>query len=196
LARWFTEARFAPEVVRARLETHWRQVLERYDRAAQALCTGETLAAAIAFRESLHALTRYLMESWGGRDNSWARFGTRLERTAAGRGEGDLVAGIMALYGLAPEEVTRRMALAPEGVRYRHRLALEARRLVGEQVTAVEDARDVLLVFSTREIRYSRPPFAEWVGLETSPAILAGRIEEYNRLLERVKATHAPSEPR
>jgi hypothetical protein len=189
LARWLTDARFAPEVVRGRLETHWRQAQERYAQARQTLEVGDALAAAIGLRESLHAIMRYLMERWGGQDNSWARFGTRFERKGIERGEGELVAEIMALYGLAPDEVGRRMALAPHGVRYRHRISLEARRLVGETVTDGEDARDVLLVFSTQHVRYGRPPLEAWVGLESNPAVLGGQIDEYGRLLERLKAS-------
>ena len=196
LARWLTDARFTPEVVRGRREAHWRQALERHEQAAGALGAGDPLAAAIALRESLHALTRYLMESWGGRDTSFARFGTRFERTAAGRGEGRLAAGIMALYGLSPDGVARRMALAPHGIRYRHRLSLEARGLVAEPVTAEQDTRDVLLAFSTMKIRRGRPPFEEWVGLETDPPILAGRLDEYRRLLTRAKAGHELADPR
>ncbi len=186
LSRWLTEARFAPEVARERLQMHWRQVGEAYEEAVAMLGKQETLAASIALRESLHALTRYLIEGWGGRDNSWARFATRLELRAAERGEEDLVAHVMTLYGLTPEEVVRRMALAPEGIRQRHRLSLQGRRLVGESVTEQQDARDVLLVFSTREVRYQRPPYGEWVGLELDRTTLGKRLDEYGHLLKRL----------
>jgi hypothetical protein len=196
LSRWLTEARFAPDVVRGRLATHWQQTLARYEQAAQALDEGNSLAAAIALGESLHVLMRYLMESWGGRDNSFARFGTRFERTAIERGERELADDVMALYDLVPEAVARRMAVAPHGIRYRHRLSLQARRLVGEPVTADQDARDVLLVFSTMMIRRGQPPFAEWVGLETDHTTLTGRLDQYRRLLERARVRHGLSGPR
>ena len=196
LSRWLTEARFAPDVVYGRQATHWRQTLARYEQAAQALDEGNTLAAAIALRESLHVLMRYLMEGWGGRDTSFARFGTRFERIAVERGERELADGVMALYGLGPGAVARRMAAAPHGIRYRHLLSLEARRLVGEPVTADQDARDVLLVFSTMLIRRGQPPFAEWVGLETDRATLTGRLDEYRQLLQQVQARHGLSELR
>jgi len=186
LSDWFTEARFAPEVVRARLETHWRQVLAHNARATRALTEGSAVTAAVAMRESLHALTRYLIESWGGRDNSWARFGTRFEQTGTERNEGALVYKIMSLYGLSSEGIARRMALAPQGVRYRHALSLETRRLMGEVLRPEQDARDVLLVFATREVRYRQPPFEAWVGLETEPTALAERMNEYRRLLDTV----------
>jgi len=43
------------------------------------------------------------------------------------------MAEIMALYGLAPEEVEPLMSLAPEGVRYWHKLSLEGRILIDRQ---------------------------------------------------------------
>lgn len=65
LSQWLTEARFASEVVRRRLEIHQSQAWQRYEEAKAALDEQNTLQAAIALRESLHALTRYLMELWG-----------------------------------------------------------------------------------------------------------------------------------
>ena len=175
--------------MRGRLEAHRRRVGEAYEEAVARLGEREALAASIALRESLHALTRSLIEGWGGRDNSWARFGTRLELLAIERGEGDLVARIMALYGLSPGEVACRMALAPQGIRERHRLSLQGRRLVGEPVTAEQDARDVLLVFGTREVRYRRPPYAGWVGLESDLTDVGERVAEYGHLLRGLDPT-------
>jgi predicted nucleotidyltransferase len=187
LARWLTAARFTPPVVLSRLATHWRQTLAYYEQAAAALSQGDTFAAARAFRESLHALTRYLMERWGGRDTSFARFGTRFEQLATERGAAALATAIMALYGLAPGDVTRRLALAPEGIRYHHQLSFAARQLVAEPVTAAQDARDVLLVFSTMALRRRQPPFAAWVGLESDPTILSSRLQEYKAMLTSVQ---------
>ncbi len=188
LADWFTQARFAPEVVQGRAHIHWRQTVERYEQAAAALRKDDITTAAIMFRESLHVLTRYLMERWGGRDNSWARFGTRFERMAAEQGEGNLAAEIRDLYGLAPSQVAHRMAQAPQGVQYRHRLSWAARQFVAEPVTAAQDARDVLLVLSTWELRYRQPPFAPWVGLETTSTVLAAHLAAYRQLLGRLQA--------
>ena len=187
LARWLTEARFAPPVVRGRLAAHWRQTLTHAEQATTALGLGGTLAAAKALRESLHALMRYLMERWGGRDNSFARFGTRFERLAVERGEAALAARVMAFYGLAPGDIARRLALAPEGIRYRHRLSFAARQLVAEPVTDEQDARDVLLVFSMMATRRRQPPFAAWVGLESNPAVLGSHLAEYQALLAAIQ---------
>lgn len=130
------------------------------------------------------------MELWGGRDNSWGRFGTRLELTASERGEADLIAEIMALYSLAPEEVEPRMSLAPEGVRYWHKLSLEGRTQVDEPATEMQNARDVLLVFSTREVRHREPPYADWVGLQTDPTVLTGILTKYDSILRKVDACY------
>jgi hypothetical protein len=58
---------------------------------------------------------------------------------------------------------------------------------VGEPVTEEQDARDVLLAFGTREVRYRRPPFGERVGLEADPADLARRMPGYAPLLEGLR---------
>lgn len=97
LALWLTEARFTPEMVRERRERHWRETLKHYGQAVAALNAEVALQAAISLRESLHALTRYLIERWGERDTSFARFGTHFERTAAKRGAGEVATRIMAL---------------------------------------------------------------------------------------------------
>ena len=187
LAQWLTDARFTPQVVRGRLESHWRQTRDRYAQAATALNAGDTLTAAISLLESLHALMRYLIEGWGGRDTSFSRFGTRLEHTAVAQGEEALMGEIMALCALSPDDVIRRMELAPQHVRDRHRLSLQARRLVGDVVTEGEDARDALLVNSTREIRTRRVSYAAWVGLETDPTVLSKQLEAYSGVLERAR---------
>ena len=188
LARWLTDARFAPAVVQARQAAHWRQVRARRAEAAAALAANDGLAAAIALRESLHALMRALIERWGERDTSWARFGARFERTAAARGAGDLARGIMALYELTPEQVAWRLARAPQGIQERHRLSFAARQLAGEPVTAAQDARDVLLVFGTLETRQHPPPYAAWVGLETEPRLLARHLTTFDYWLRSLDA--------
>jgi predicted nucleotidyltransferase len=185
LSAWLTEARFSPEVVRQRLEISRHQALTHVERAAQALSTGDYNTAGVVLRESLHALMRYLMEGWGERDNSWGRFGTRFERTAAAHGESLLAQEIMSLYNLSPPAVAYRMAVAPQGILHRHTLSLQARRLVGEQVETYQDARDVLLSFATREVRYQRPPFEAWVGLDVTPAAVAERLERQRRLIAK-----------
>jgi hypothetical protein len=187
LARWLTEARFTPTVVGGRLAINRRHLLAFYAQASMTLGQGDTLAAAIALRESLHVLMRYLVEGWGGRDTSFARFGTRFERIAAEQGEEEVAAEVMAMYGLTPDEVARRMEGAPEGIRHRHRLSFDARRLMAEPVSEEQDARDVLLVFSTMKIRRDRPPFEPWVGLEADTAMLGSRLDAYGRLLKRLK---------
>lgn len=190
LAGWFTGARFAPEMVRARLQEHRRQAGTHHEEAMAALGEpGGAPASAVALRKGLHALTRYLMERWGGRDNSWARFGTRLELAAEEQSEEDLVIEAMSLYNLSPEEVARRMAMAPVGIKRRHELSFRGRKLVGETVTKEQDARDVLLVFATRQVRYGPPPYGAWVALETDPTVLARGLDRYKHLLRKLDAS-------
>lgn len=186
LAAWLTEARFASEVVRGRIEMHWRQALTYQQRAVRVLRDGDPVAAELALRESLHALMRYLIERWGGRDNSFARFGTRFAVTAAERGKQALADEIFALAGLDPAGVARRLALVPEGIRLRHRLSLNARKLIGEPISADEDARDVLLVFSTMRVRHGLPPFPVWIDIGADPITTTERVERLGWLLARL----------
>lgn len=185
LAQWLTDTRFTEEVTHARQQINHGQLLQRYHEARHALQTNDVLGAGIALRESLHVLMRYLMEQWGERDTSFARFGTRFEQTAIVQGAGQLAEALFALYQLSPAEVTRRMTLIPEGIRHRHYLSFAARQLVDETVTVAQDARDVLLVFGTIRLRRSSPPYADWLALEMNVGVLTRRLAAYDALLER-----------
>lgn len=194
LAAWLTDARFAPEVTDARRRINRRQLVQRYREAISALHAGDPLVADVALRESIHVLMRYLMEMWGGRDHSFARFGSRFEQAARARGEGRLAEEIFAINRLAPAEVARRMAMAPEGIRYRHRLSFAARKLVDEGVSMEQDARDVLLVFGTMRMRRNQLTHEPWLGLETEAGLLAERMTAYEEVLKRVVIDPSPAD--
>lgn len=183
LSSWITDARFIEDVVWARQQVRLQQMERRIEAADRALAAGDHSAALCAVREGVHTLISALMEAWGVRDNSAARLGTRFERAAAARGEQNLAGLVFRLAGLTPDAVTRAIAVAPAGIRYRHQVSLAARRLVGEAVTAEQDARDVLLIFRLMHIRGNRPPDEPWIGLETCETTLAGHIEAFRHLL-------------
>jgi hypothetical protein len=185
LSAHLTAARFTPAVVGVRLLTHRRQAGDHLARADSALAAGDPSAAAVALREGLHAMFRLFMESWGGRDNSFGRFGTRFERMAAEWGRDELATRLFALGDLAPAEVARRLGAAPAGIRTRHRLSYAARRHVGDAVTPAQDARDVLLAFATRAMRYGAAPFPAWIALPTDAAVVSARVAEVRALLDR-----------
>jgi hypothetical protein len=185
LAAHLTASRFTPAVVAARHATHLARADGHLARADAALAAGDPTAAAVALREGLHAVFRLFMESWGGRDNSFGRFGTRFERAAPGRERDALATRLFILGDLAPTDVVRRLEAAPAGIRMRHRLSYAARRHVGEEVTAGQDARDVLLAFATRATRYGTAPFPAWIGLPTDAATVSARVGEARALLDR-----------
>ncbi|MGI8748072.1 MAG: hypothetical protein ACR2J4_06970 [Deinococcus sp.] len=183
LAGWFTRTRLDPAIVHARLALRLRWVAGDEERALSALTAGDAVTAALEIRRALHSLIGYLVEHWGARDNSWGRLGTRLDVLAAGRGEEGLMRRVWALYGLDLERVPRLMELAPAGIRHRHHRSFEARRLVGEPVSRLQDARDVLLAFSTRELREA-PPYPSWVGLDVEPQGVKQRVMALRQLLD------------
>jgi hypothetical protein len=191
-ALWLTNARATPEVVAARLRYRWRGAVDARERASASLDAGDTMGAALAVRDGLGNVGTYLVERWGERDRSSARSGTLFERAAARQSEEGLAEQIMMLGGLSPADVARQMRIAPERVHARHRLSLLARRLVSEPVTPEQDARDVLGMFVSQELRYGKPPFEPWVGFETDPMLLTRQLEQYARLLNEARERWPP----
>lgn len=165
LAALFTRMRFDPRVREARVSRHRERTLQLRAKAEDALQLGEFVAASGWVREAGQGLVVYLLERWGDRDNSLGRLGTRLDRLAAQHGQVEQVETLWRLVGLGPEQVPSGIGAAPPGVRHRHRRSYPARRLVGEDVTEWQDARDVLFVFGLRAVRGGDPPFPSWLGL-------------------------------
>ena len=170
--------------MRARLAAHGKQAAAGEERALAALARGDATGAAVSVRQALHALTGYLLESWGERDNSWGRLGTRLDALAARHAEEERLEQLWELYGLGSGQVEARMASAPAGIRHRHWRSFEARTLQGEDVSPWQDARDVLLAFSTRELRSAAPPYPFWVGLDVEPQGVKQRVMALRQLLD------------
>jgi predicted nucleotidyltransferase len=183
LIEWLTAARFDPAVVQARISRNRCQAEECLQEAVARLASGDADGTLLALHNGTWALLAGLMERWGVRDSSFARVGTRFERAAAACGNIELADRVLTLFNLAPAAARRRMDLAPERIRDRHRLSYRARLLVDEQVTPEQDARDVLLTFSSHELRYGAPPFAPWVGAETDPAMLRQHLDIYRNIL-------------
>ncbi len=156
LAEWLTEQRFSESVMRLRLERERREVDEALRRFRVCLEAQDRLEATKAVRQVAKWLQIRLLESWGERDNSLGRVGTRFERTAMSRGQHELVNALNALSDLDDESVGRRMEVAPWWVRERHDRSWRARQHIGEEVTRLQDARDVLRVCSHSRCAGSR----------------------------------------
>jgi predicted nucleotidyltransferase len=180
---WVTAIRFDPLVVAARVRQWWQQALTSQRTALAAVADQDPSQATYLLREAARALRLVLVEGWGERLGSMGREWTRFERLAGQRGAQVLAARVAALAGADPGDAARRAELAPAWLKERIELAAAARRLIGEQVTPQENARDQLAAFSVHVARH-RPDLAgPWTG-SPDPA-LAERLAE----LEQVMAT-------
>ena len=129
-----------------------------------------------------------LIEGWGERLGSMGRAGTLFERMAEQHGAAEIAARITDLCDSSPAAVARRVELAPVWLKERIDLALAARRLVGEQVTAEQNTRDQLLAFATHVVRH-RPDLAgPWISGTPIPA-----PEDAMAELEAIMATLRPN---
>jgi hypothetical protein len=186
---WINAVRFAPQVITARIQRWWQQAGAAQRQAAAAIAGQDQDHASAQVREAAGALRHVLIEGWGERLGSMGREGTRFERMAEHHDATSLAARITDLCGASPAAVARRAELAPVWLKERIDLALAARRLVGEQVTAEQNARDQLLAFATYVVR-RRPDLAgPWIGGAPIPA-----LEEAMAELEAIMATLRPNE--
>lgn len=73
----------------------------------------------------------------------------------------------------------------PLGARRRHTRSWRARRWIGEDVTEIQDARDVLRVCSHYELRkVAAAPFPAWLAVETDVAALERQASDFARLVD------------
>ncbi len=190
LARWFTATRFAPAVVAFRLERQRRRVLQAHSDLLGHIANRDAAVATSALRAGVEALRVLLLEGWGERDNSFARLGTRFERAARAKGREDLIATLNDLNGLNDRSVLARLRAAPASVRRRHERSWRARDFIGEDVTPVQDARDVLRVSSYYALREAGDaPYPAWLAVETDFAALQRKAATLSQVLEE----NAPS---
>ncbi|WP_165984318.1 nucleotidyltransferase domain-containing protein [Streptomyces sp. YIM 98790] len=181
-ADWATRTRFHPAVVAAR-RRHWRRAAERTSALAASLCAADPARATRLLREAARALRLCWVEQWGERLGSVGREWTRFERIAARHGAREPAAVLAALAGACPEAAARRLPAAPAWLRERIDLAYRARRLVGEDVTAEENARDQLAAF-TVHVLCRRPDLeGPWTG--TPDPALGRHLAAFRRLLAR-----------
>lgn len=114
------------------------------------------------------------LESWGHRDNSLGRFGTRFAVLANARGAAGLIDALDALSDLDRASVWRRFETAPDWVWERHDRSWQARQHVGEPVSKLQDARDTLRVCAQYAKRgVTEPPYPSWLAIPDEAAITA-----------------------
>jgi hypothetical protein len=112
---------------------------------------------------------------------------TRFEQLAEARGVQALAARLAVLAGADPRETAHRAEQAPAWLRERIELAAAARRLVGEEVTAEQNARDQLVAFAVHVAR-RRPDLAgPWTGTGTPDPDLEDRLAELDRIMATLR---------
>lgn len=193
LARWLTDRRFEPAIVRCRLARERRELDDANRLVNASIADRDPLAATTALRTAVKWLQTGLLEGWGERDSSQGRLGSRFARAARAHGRSALVDDLDALVDLDAASVGRRMAAAPWWVRERHDRSWRARRHVGEAVGREADARDTLRVcalYGSR--RLAGPPFPNWLAIPSDLDVLAARA---SRLSTFVPAEYEPETP-
>jgi len=125
----------------------------------------------------------HLMESWGQRDNSLGRFGTRFAIEARRQGMGELVEELDNFCSLDRAAVEQRLTLAPRWVVERRDRSWDARMAIDEPVTRLQNDRDVLRVCTTYELRlHEQPPYPAWLAVP-EPTDLVDRLDRLETLL-------------
>ena len=186
MAGWFTATRFEPSVVRFRLDRTQRELAAAHAAALAHQRSGDAVRAVIAIQAAVKWIWTHLLESWGERDASQGRLGTRFARLAATYGMGDLAAALDDLCDLDSASVARRMAAAPDWVQERHDRSWRSRRHIGEPITQEEDARDTLRVCSLYELRrWSVGPFPTWLAIPREVATLDAKVADLSHLISR-----------
>ena len=186
LAQWFTTHRFDAATVSHRLARDHREVVTEEQQVWRCLAGQDAVKATVAVRSAVKWLQTGLLESWGERDTSLGRVGTRFARLATARGRADLVNALNALSDLDGASVRRRMATAADWVAERHDRSWRARRHVGETVTWLEDARDMLRVsalYAARRVQ--APPYPASLAIPTEVGTREDKAECLTALVRR-----------
>jgi hypothetical protein len=179
---WVAAVRFDSLVVAARVQRWWQQATTAPRGAEAALTEQDRSRATSLLREAAGALVQVLVEGWGERSGSMGRAWTQFERMADRRGAPALGSRLAVLAGADPREAARRAELAPAWLRERIDLAAAGRRLIGEEVTPEQNARDQLVAFAVHVTR-ERPDLAgPWMGGSPDPA-LEERLAELDQIM-------------
>lgn len=162
----FNTYRFAQVTVSERVRRAHQEVEAARRELAAEIERQHLFEATRTLRTAVKWLRAWQLERWGESDSSLGRVGTRFERLARERGCDALVHELRFLDGLGDESVEARMATAPAWVHERHDRSWRARQTVGEDLTQVDDARDVLRVSCQYEMKPEiLQPYPDWLGI-------------------------------
>ena len=148
-----SDGRFDPSVVRARQIERVRRATRLAHRVKSHLQAGRLIEAAISIQELARPVIPCLMERWGHGDRSFGRVFTRFCVLAREHHEEAIASRIVRLFSLTADEVDARYTNAPAHVVERHITSYPSRLAVGEEITELDDKRDVLYAFSWYAVR-------------------------------------------
>ncbi len=143
-----SDGRFDPSVVRARQIERVRRATRLAHRVTSHLQAGRLIAAGISIQELARLVIPCLMERWGQGDRSFGRAFTRFCVLAREHHEEAIASRIVRLFSLTADDVETRYANAPAHVVERHITSYPSRLAVGEEITELDDKRDVLYAFT------------------------------------------------
>jgi hypothetical protein len=192
---WFNRHRFEDGTIALRMNKLKLRFAETDTVLSRSIADGRHLEATFHLYEAVEHLRTYLLEGWRERDNSFARLGTRFDKLAAAKTVYPVAERFNHLKSLDDRSVIGRIECAPDWIRERHRLSHRSRTMVGEQVTEVQDARDVLRVFARYEMRSLMREQAgvcpDWLGVVTQTEELRRR---HRQLAELGREVHEMSD--
>jgi predicted nucleotidyltransferase len=170
---WSSRHRFATDVV-ARRRASWCDQAEHLLRDSERLeRSGDATGAWIGVRRAGAALAEAATECWGQRAGSLGRYWTLFEARARRHGDPELADRVMTAAHAHPRCVSAHLDAIPEWLQDRIALSYAARRLVAEEVTPEQNARDNVLAFA--QLYRSRFPSAQevWMRAEEGAALEA-----------------------
>lgn len=177
--RWFNRYRFDSGVISIRLNTLMRSFKDNIKELAHYMGEEQFVESTFYLNEAVEQLRTYLLESWGERDHSFARIGTRFETIAHRKNQDRYITILNELKTLDNDSVLRRLNNSPPRIKERHRLSYKCRHFIGEELSVIQDARDVLRVFARYGLQeILREPvesYPEWLGIVNDPAELQRR---------------------
>ena len=180
-----TELRYSEDVVSRRKRRRGGTQPSREDvrKIGNLVAEGTLVDANLAFRDLVYRFVRFLYAGKWDNSGKLGRNCTRFEREGRSRGIGESSRKLMRLIE-NPSNSPERLKTAPNRVRDRHRISLPARRMIGEEITAEEDARDVLDFFTNLHLPKRTGRFPGWTGIRTARATLKDKLAELVEILK------------
>ena len=180
-----TELRYSEDVVsrRRRRRGGTQPSCEDVQKVRDLVAEGTLIEANLAFRTLVYRFVGFLYAGKWDNSGKLGRNCTRFEREGQSRGVGESSSRLIRLIE-NPSDSHKRLNTAPHRVRDRHRISWPARSIIGEEVTAEEDARDVLDFFTNLRLPKETGRYPVWTGIRTARATLKNKFAELVEVLQ------------